>query len=88
MVTCKKHYCEQHRTEKCPCPCKVCSAELHQAAEDNRLLKEMQEADYPALCDEHDWPPDLHGDAKCGACGLPYAEWTDFDIDTDNEKDD
>lgn len=24
---------------------------------------------------DHDWPPDLDGDAKCYACGLSYDQW-------------
>lgn len=74
MTTCKVHYCDMHKCFQCPCNCKPCA----QVAEDRRLLDEMQQADYPARCEDHDWPADLNDGAKCGACGLPYDEWTEF----------
>lgn len=73
-VICAVHFCDKHEQYKCKCVCMVCT----QVADDFALLKQMQEADHPGLCEEHDWPGDLTDGAKCGACGLPYDEWTEF----------
>jgi hypothetical protein len=29
-----------------------------------------------STCAQHDWPPELDGDASCERCGLAYAEFS------------
>lgn len=74
--TCNQHYCDKHQRYGCKCPCDPCTKEAQQAYDDLILLKGMQEADYPNMCDPHDhsWPAELDG-STCQTCGLPYEEW-------------